>query len=57
MPSRPLRIVNVKGLHARASARLVEVVERFAARATVRKDGLERWAHVVGTLRVHPWKR
>ena len=41
MPVRQLRIVNVKGLHARASARLVEVVERFDARATVRKDGQE----------------
>lgn len=41
MPVRSLRIVNVKGLHARASARLVETVERFDARATVRKDGLE----------------
>jgi len=41
MPRRDLRIINVKGLHARASARLVEVVERFDARATVRKDGQE----------------
>ena len=41
MPSRTLRIVNVKGLHARASARLVEVVERFDARATVSRDGLD----------------
>lgn len=36
-----LQIVNIKGLHARASAKLVEVVERFDARATVSKDGLE----------------
>lgn len=41
MLRRTLRITNVKGLHARASARLVEVVERFDARATVRKDGQE----------------
>ena len=41
MPSRSLRIVNVKGLHARASARLVELVETFDARATVRRDGQE----------------
>ena len=34
-----LRIVNVKGLHARASARLVETVERFDATATITKDG------------------
>jgi phosphocarrier protein len=38
---RTLRIVNEKGLHARASARLVEVVEDYDARATVCKDGLE----------------
>lgn len=34
-------IINVKGLHARASARFVEVVERFDAQACVRKDGME----------------
>ncbi len=37
---RVLRIVNEKGLHARASARLVEVVEEHNARAEVSKDGL-----------------
>jgi phosphocarrier protein HPr len=37
---RRLQIVNVKGLHARASARLAELCERFDARATVSKDGL-----------------
>ena len=37
---RTLEIVNEKGLHARASAKLVEVVERFDAMAEVRKDGL-----------------
>jgi phosphocarrier protein len=36
-----LQIVNIKGLHARASAKLVEVVEKHDARATVSKDGLE----------------
>ena len=36
-----LQIMNIKGLHARASAKLVEVVERFDARATVSKDGLD----------------
>ena len=41
MPVRRLQIVNEKGLHARASARLVETVERFDATATVRKDGLD----------------
>lgn len=37
---RELTIVNEKGLHARASAKLVEVVERFDAEAEVSKDGL-----------------
>jgi len=41
VPVRRLQIVNEKGLHARASARLVETVERFDATATVRKDGLD----------------
>lgn len=34
-----LKIVNIKGLHARASAKLVEVVESFDARAEVSRDG------------------
>ncbi len=33
--TRRLDIVNEKGLHARASARFVETVERFDARGTV----------------------
>ncbi|MEM7724412.1 MAG: HPr family phosphocarrier protein [Pseudomonadota bacterium] len=37
---RKLDIVNVKGLHARASARFVEVVEGHDATATVHRDGL-----------------
>jgi phosphocarrier protein len=40
MVHRSLRIVNEKGLHARASAKLVEVVEGFDARAEVSRDGL-----------------
>ena len=36
-----LKIVNEKGLHARASAKLVEVVEGFDARAEVSRDGLD----------------
>lgn len=36
-----LEIVNDKGLHARASAKFVETVERFDAQATVRRDGME----------------
>ncbi|MGH1371634.1 HPr family phosphocarrier protein [Planktotalea sp.] len=35
-----LKIVNEKGLHARASAKLVEVVEGFDATADVSKDGM-----------------
>jgi phosphocarrier protein len=35
-----LRIVNEKGLHARASARFVEVVERHNAEAQVSRDGM-----------------
>ncbi|MFQ1701202.1 HPr family phosphocarrier protein [Loktanella agnita] len=34
-----LKIENIKGLHARASAKLVEVVEKYDAEATVSKDG------------------
>ena len=37
--TRSLRIVNEKGLHARAAARLVEVVEGFDASAEVSLDG------------------
>jgi phosphocarrier protein HPr len=37
---RRLQIVNIKGLHARASAKLVEVVEAHDATATVSKDGM-----------------
>lgn len=35
-----LKIVNEKGLHARASAKFVEVVERHDAAAQVTKDGM-----------------
>jgi phosphocarrier protein len=35
-----LRIVNEKGLHARASAKFVEVVETFDGDAMVSKDGM-----------------
>lgn len=40
MAQRTLKIVNEKGLHARASAKLVEVVEAFDATAEVSRDGL-----------------
>ena len=35
-----LDIINEKGLHARASAKFVETVERYEASASVEKDGL-----------------
>ncbi len=37
---RDLRIVNEKGLHARASAKFVEVVEAHDAMAEVSRDGM-----------------
>jgi phosphocarrier protein len=40
MTQKTLKIVNQKGLHARASARLVEVVEGFDASAEISRDGL-----------------
>ncbi|CAM4084777.1 HPr family phosphocarrier protein [Palleronia rufa] len=39
MVRRSLEIVNEKGLHARASAKLVEVVEAHDATAMVHRDG------------------
>lgn len=36
-----LAIINEKGLHARASAKFVEVVEEFDARAWVARDGMK----------------
>jgi phosphocarrier protein HPr len=38
--ARSFRIVNEKGLHARASAKFVEVVEAHDAKAEVSKDGM-----------------
>ena len=40
MAKRTLDIVNIKGLHARASARFAETVEEFDATAEVSRDGL-----------------
>ena len=37
---RTLRIVNEKGLHARASAKFVETVEQFRSEVRVIKDGM-----------------
>lgn len=39
--TRTLPIVNVKGLHARASAKFVDTVEQFDASASVEKDGIK----------------
>ena len=38
--SRDFKILNDKGLHARASAKFVEVVENFNSEVIVEKDGL-----------------
>ncbi|EAQ04496.1 phosphocarrier protein HPr [Pseudooceanicola batsensis HTCC2597] len=38
--TRTFKIVNEKGLHARASAKLVEVVEEHDAQAEVSRDGM-----------------
>lgn len=40
MTERCLKIINEKGLHARASAKFVEVVEGFDASAEVTRDGM-----------------
>lgn len=40
MSAQVLNIVNEKGLHARASAKFVEVVEAHDAMAEVTKDGM-----------------
>lgn len=46
-----LRIVNEKGLHARASAKLVELAEGYDARAEVSRDGLSATADsIMGLL-------
>ena len=40
MAERAFKIINEKGLHARASAKFVEVVEAHDAMAEVSKDGM-----------------
>ncbi|MBC7739762.1 MAG: HPr family phosphocarrier protein [Candidatus Saccharibacteria bacterium] len=40
MTQMTLSIINEKGLHARASAKFVEVVEEFDATAQVTRDGM-----------------
>lgn len=42
-PSKVLKITNLRGLHARASAKFVQCAEGYDAEVTVSKDG-----HVVG---------
>ncbi len=39
--TKTLNIINEKGLHARASAKFVEVVESYDATANVEIDGLD----------------
>ena len=36
-----LRILNEKGLHARAAAKFVELVDKFDVKVVVKKDNLE----------------
>ena len=51
MTTRQLLIVNEKGLHARASAKLTETVEQHDATASVSKDGIEAdGASIMGLL-------
>jgi phosphocarrier protein HPr len=40
MLKRDLEIINMRGLHARASAKFVKTVECFNAEVTVTKDGM-----------------
>ena len=42
-PTKVLKITNVRGLHARASAKFVQCTESYDAEVTVSKDG-----HMVG---------
>jgi phosphocarrier protein HPr len=39
--SREMPIINMRGLHARASAKFVKTVENFEAEVTVSKDGTD----------------
>jgi len=41
MTTRTLKIENIKGLHARASAKLAALVEQYDASAKVSKDGMD----------------
>lgn len=38
--SRTFKIINQRGLHARASAKFVQLVDSFDAKVTVEKDGM-----------------
>ena len=48
--SKTLTIMNEKGLHARASAKLAELVEDYDADAEVSKDGLTASGDSMGLL-------
>ena len=51
MAHQKLKITNIKGLHARASAKLSELAEGFDATAVVSKDGIEAEADsIMGLL-------
>jgi len=51
-----LPIINVKGLHARASAKFVETVERFDAEASVSRDGMTvAGDSIMGLLMLAAW--
>jgi phosphocarrier protein HPr len=39
LPTRELKIINRRGLHARASAKFVQTVERFDSEVTVTRSG------------------
>jgi phosphocarrier protein len=41
MADQVLNIINEKGLHARASAKFVDIVEKFDASCMVSKDGMD----------------
>ena len=51
MAHRRIKIINIKGLHARASAKLSELAEGFDAQAVVSKDGQQAEADsIMGLL-------
>lgn len=43
MPSQVLDIINKKGLHARAAAKLSSLCARYSCQINLRKSGTENW--------------